>query len=84
MDEGASDSAVRAAFDRVSRGFHAVRDEVVHSDSLQARRDFGPMTDSYRAVEPELDVHPYGEEHPPAAASLMRTSALVSFVARYR
>jgi hypothetical protein len=66
VEEGASDSAVRAAFDRASRSYHAVRDEVVHSGSLQARHDFGPVTDSYRAVEHDLGIHPDRESWPPA------------------
>jgi len=67
LDEGASNSEVHAAFDRVSRSYHAVRDEVTHSDSLQARRDFGPVTDSYHAVAHELGVHvERGEYIPPA------------------
>jgi len=67
LDEGASDSEVHAAFDRVSRSYHAVRDEVTHSDSLQARRDFGPVTDSYRAIAHELGVHVGRDEYVPPA-----------------
>ena len=37
-----SDSEVRAAFDRVRRSYHTVRDEVTHSDSRMAQRDLGP------------------------------------------
>ena len=68
VDQGASSSEVRAAFDRVSRSYHAVRDEVAHSDSLLAQRDFGPLTDSYRAVEHELGIYATrGEYVPPPA-----------------
>ncbi len=67
VEERATDSDVRAAFARVSRSYHAVRDEVSHSDSLQARRDFGPVTDSYRAVEHELGMYPGREEYVPPA-----------------
>jgi hypothetical protein len=67
LDERASDSEVRAAFARVSRSYHAVRDEVTHSDSLQARRDFEPVTDSYRAIEHELGIYPGRDEHIPPA-----------------
>jgi len=45
----------------------AVRDEVAHSDSLQARRDFGPVTDSYRAVQHELGIYPGRDEYVPPA-----------------
>jgi len=63
VDGGA---AMRDAFDRVWRSHHAVRDELVHSDSLQARHDFGPVADSYRAVEHDLGIHPDREALPPA------------------
>src|SRR5215472_16666847 len=58
VEDRASDSEVRAAFDRVRRSYHAVRDEVTHSDSRVARRDLGPVTDSSRAVEHELGIYP--------------------------
>ncbi len=67
VDERAGGGAVQAAFDRVSRSYHAVRDEVAHSDSPAARRDFGPVTDSYRAVEHELGVHPQRDAYRPPA-----------------
>jgi hypothetical protein len=67
VDERASDSEVRAAFDRVSRSYHAVRDEISHSDSVQAQRDFGPVTDSYRAIEHELGIHASREAYLPPA-----------------
>lgn len=58
VDERASDAEVRVAFDHVSRSYHAVRDEVAHSGDLQAQRDFGAVTDSYRRVEHDLGVYP--------------------------
>jgi hypothetical protein len=67
VEAGASDGEVRAAFARVSRSYHAVRDEITQSDSLQARRDFVPVTDSYRAVEHELGIGPGRDEHVPPA-----------------
>src|SRR5215469_9507707 len=67
VEDRASDSEVRAAFDRVRRSYHAVRDEVAHSDSRVARRDFGPVTDSYRAVEHELGLYPARDEYVPPA-----------------
>jgi hypothetical protein len=42
-----------------------VRDEVGHSDSRVARRDFGPVSDSYRAVERELGLYPDRDEYLP-------------------
>lgn len=67
LEERASDGEVRAAFARVSRSYHAVRDEVAHSDSLQARRDFEPVTDSYRAMERELGIYPGRDAYVPPA-----------------
>jgi hypothetical protein len=58
IDERASDAEVRVAFDHVSRSYHAVRDEVAHSGDLQAQRDFGAVTDSYRRIERDLGVYP--------------------------
>lgn len=67
VEDRASDSEVRTAFDRVRRNYHAVRDEVAHSESRVAQRDFGPVTDSYRAVEHELGIYPAREEYVPPA-----------------
>ena len=67
VEDRASDSEVRAAFDRVRRSYHAVRDEVAHSDSRVAQRDFAPVTDSYRAVEHELGIYPARDEYVPPA-----------------
>lgn len=54
VEEGSSDADVRIAFDRVSRSYHAVRDEVEHSDSREARADLQPVTDDYADVERAL------------------------------
>lgn len=56
VDERASGTDVRTAFDRVSRSYHAVRDEVADSGDLQAQRDFAGVTESYRHLEQELNV----------------------------
>ena len=58
IDEHAGDADIRVAFDHVSRSYHAVRDEVAHSGDLQAQRDFGAVTDSYRRVEQDLGAYP--------------------------
>jgi hypothetical protein len=52
--ESGSDADMQGAFNRVSRSYHAVRDEVEHSDSLQARNDLQPVTAAYRDVESDL------------------------------
>ena len=67
VDEGGTTTAVHEAFDRVSRSYHAVRDEVAHSDSLQARRDLTPITDSYRAIQHELGISPGNDGYLPPA-----------------
>lgn len=54
VEEHAGDTDVRVAFDRVSRSFHAVRDEVHHSDSDRARDDLRSVTDAYRDVQHDL------------------------------
>jgi hypothetical protein len=56
VDERGGDADVRAAFDQVSRSYHAVRDEVADSGDLQAQRDFAAVTDSYRHLEHDLNV----------------------------
>ncbi len=67
VEQGATRTAVHAAFDRVSRSYRAVRAEVARLDSDQAQRDLGPLTYSYRTVARELGVRPQGEEPLPAA-----------------
>jgi hypothetical protein len=52
--ESGSDADVQAAFNRVSRSYHAVRDEVEHSESVQAHNDLRPVTAAYRDVENDL------------------------------
>lgn len=53
-EDRSSDSDVRAAFDRVSRDYHAVREDVDHSDSRMARDDLQPVTQSYLDVERDM------------------------------
>jgi hypothetical protein len=65
LEERASTSEVREAFARVSRSYHAVRDAITHSESLEARRDFGPVTASYREIEHELGISPGRDEYVP-------------------
>ena len=67
VDEGGSDRAVREAFNRVSRSYHAVRDEVTHSDSRQAHRDLAAISDSYRDLQHQLGIYPGNDEYFPPA-----------------
>jgi hypothetical protein len=59
-DSRADSPDIRLAFDHLSRSYHAVRDEVNHSDNLQAQRDFRPVADAYRDIERELGIYPEG------------------------
>jgi hypothetical protein len=61
VEEGASDTDIKVAFNRVSRSFHAVRDEVDHSDSDRARADLRDVTAAYRDVEHDLGEYSGGE-----------------------
>jgi hypothetical protein len=51
VESGAPDADIQTAFDRVSRSYHAVRDEVEHSDSRDAQADLRPVTADYADVE---------------------------------
>ena len=63
VDQGGSDHAMREAFDRVSRSYHAVRDEVAQSENPRARSDLASLTDSYRALQHELGIYPGRDEY---------------------
>ena len=62
-DHSSTDGDVRVAFERLSRSYHAVRDEVEHSDSRTARSDLQPVTDSYLDIEREMGGYPEPYEH---------------------
>lgn len=62
-DRASSDGDVKVAFERLSRSYHAVRDEVDHSDSRTARGDLQPVTDSYLDIEREMGGYPAVHEH---------------------
>jgi hypothetical protein len=57
-DRSASDTDVKVAFERVSRRYHALRDDVDRSDSRTAQADLKPVTDSYLDVEREMGGYP--------------------------
>jgi hypothetical protein len=63
VEEGAGDTDIKLAFNRVSRNFHAVRDEVHHSDNDQAHADLRRVVEAYRDVEHDLGGYT-GEEYP--------------------
>jgi hypothetical protein len=53
-DPGADKTDVRASFADLSRSYHALRDDVQHSDSDYARRDLAPVTQAYLDVEDDM------------------------------
>jgi hypothetical protein len=50
-DRRADDRDVRAAFQDLSRSYHAARDEVERDRSRDAAREFAPVTEAYLDVE---------------------------------
>jgi hypothetical protein len=65
-DRRADDRDVQAAFEDVSRSYHALRDEVDRSDSSRARADLKPVTEAYLDVERAMggysDRHRYARD----------------------
>jgi hypothetical protein len=57
-DRRATDTDLREAFERLSRSYHLVRDEVDHSDSRLARDALKPVTDDYLDVERTVKGYP--------------------------
>jgi hypothetical protein len=55
---GAGDVEVERAFERLSRSYHVVRDEVDHSGSREAQINLKPVTDSYLDIEREMGGYP--------------------------
>lgn len=58
QDRAATDGDVKVAFKRVSRSYLAVRDDVDHSDSREARSDLKPVTEAYLDLESEVGGYP--------------------------
>lgn len=53
-DRAARNQDLRSAFERVSRNYRVVHEEVDHSDNLQIRADFGAVTDAYALTEHDI------------------------------
>lgn len=53
-EEGTDNDDVRAAFDKLSRSYHELRDDVEHADDRDARRDLAPVTQAYLDVEDDM------------------------------
>jgi hypothetical protein len=60
---GGGEADVRVAFERVSRSYHVVRDEVDDSDNRAARVALQPVTESYLDVERAMGGYPARESH---------------------
>jgi hypothetical protein len=54
QDERADSRDVDAAFEDVSRSYHALRDDVDHSTDRDAQLDLRPVTDAYLDMEREM------------------------------
>lgn len=57
-DSRADDRDVQNAFDRLSRSYHTLRDDVDHSGSPQAMADMRPVTQAYLDVEGDMGGYP--------------------------
>ncbi|HEX4266344.1 MAG TPA: hypothetical protein VHY36_00540 [Steroidobacteraceae bacterium] len=57
-DPDAAKADVKASFDDLSRSYHALRDDVQHSDSDYARHDLAPVTQAYLDVEDDMGGAP--------------------------
>jgi chromosome segregation ATPase len=57
-DRRADDRDVKAAFEQLSRSYHALRDEVDRSDAREAQVDLKPVTEAYLDVEREMGGYP--------------------------
>jgi hypothetical protein len=57
-DRRADDRDVKDAFEKLSRDYHAVRDNVDRSNSRQAELDLRPVTDAYLDIERAMGGYP--------------------------
>ena len=57
-DTDARDGDVKSAFERLSRSYHSLRDDVDRADSHAAKVDLRPVTEAYLDVEREMGGYP--------------------------
>lgn len=57
-DQSADRRDVNAAFEQLSRRYHALRDEVDRSNSRDGEREFRPVTEAYLDVERAMGGYP--------------------------
>jgi hypothetical protein len=63
QDDRADRRDVDAAFEDVSRSYHALRDDVDHSADRYARVDLRPVTDAYLDMEREMGGYRGGDRY---------------------
>ena len=65
-ERGTDDRDVKAAFERVSRSYHDLRDKVERSDNREAHQDLKPVTEAYLDLERSMggysDHHAYSRD----------------------
>lgn len=54
-ESGADQRDIDAAFEDLSRSYHALRDEVEQTRERDVERDFQPVTEAYLDIEREID-----------------------------
>jgi outer membrane murein-binding lipoprotein Lpp len=67
-DSRADDRDIDDAFDRLSRSYHTLREDVDRSDSPEARADLRPVTQDYLDLEGQMQGHPAHDRYAEAPA----------------
>ncbi len=62
-DRRADDRDVKDSFERLSKDYHAVRDNVDRSHSRQAELDLRPVTDAYLDIERAVGGYPASDRY---------------------
>ncbi len=62
-DRRADDRDVKDAFERLSKDYHAVRDNVDRTHSRQAEIDLRPVTDAYLDIERAVGGYPASDRY---------------------
>ena len=62
-DRRSDDRDVKGAFERLSKNYHAVRDNVDRTHSRQAEIDLRPVTDAYLDIERAVGGYPAGDRY---------------------
>jgi hypothetical protein len=57
QDRRADDGDIRSEFEKLSREYHALRDEIDRSDSREAQMDFRAVTEAYLDIEREMSEY---------------------------